>query len=120
MDEAARQLQLVTEAVRCRTTNCLVWKDERLQNRVRRDSALCGLTPEGISDLLIEFVEDGGRIRQKRETRATWGGQCDYVYEVLIPVSDLPRDLFVELILSDPIDEECPVAIIVSAHLTSF
>src|SRR5262245_43922459 len=121
MEEAANQLRLVLEAVRSRTTYCVVWKDERLQNRVRRDASLLGLTPEGITDLLIEHVcEHGGQITQKRETRDHWRGLNDYVYEVLIPLAGFPRDLYIELVLSDPVDEECPVAIIVSAHLSSF
>ena len=116
----AAPLSVVTEAVRSGTTGCVVWKDGA-DTRVRRDAALQGLTPEGIIDILIEFVRDlGGLIAQRRETRPYWRGFQDYVYEVLIPVSGLPRDLYVELVLSDPVDEECPVAVIVSAHLTSF
>ena len=120
MDEAANELRLVTEAVRSGTTGCVVWKDERLETRVRRDAALQGLTPEGINDILIDFVQGGGRIHQKRETRDDWKGLSEYVYEVSIELPDFSRDLFIELVLSDPVDEDCPVAVIVSAHLSSF
>jgi hypothetical protein len=120
MDDVARQYSLVDAAIRSGTTGCVVWK-EGLEKRVRNNAELQGLTPEGIIDLLVEHVQkNSATIRQKPETRDHWRGLSDYVYEVLITVLGLPRDLYVELVLSDPVDEECPIVIIVSAHLTSF
>ena len=111
---------LMTEAVRCGTTGCLVWKPGA-DTRVRRDAQLQGLTPEGIVTILTEYVSNGeASLTQKAETRDNWRGQNDYVYDILITLPDFPRDLYIELILSDPVDEACPVAIIVSAHLSSF
>jgi hypothetical protein len=121
MDEAARQLGLVHKALCSGLSNAIHWKNESLRQRVRSDANLQGLGLNAIVGLLVEWVRDqGGGICQRRETRERWRDEQDYVYEVLIPVSGFPRELFVELVLHDPIDEEDPEVVIVSCHLTSF
>ncbi len=120
MDEADDGCRLAREAVSSGTSGCILWKNENLVRRVTNDPELLGLGPNAIIDLLVEKVRAGTPIRQKKETRAYWRDQCEFVYEVLFAVEDLPRNLFVELVLKDPCDEECPEVVIVSAHLTSF
>jgi hypothetical protein len=120
MDEAARQLESVRLALRNGIINCIHWRNEYLIWRVRADSNLQGLTPEAIVELLIRWVRDEGvEIRQKRETREIWRDEFDFVYDVLVPVDGLPRDLYLELILHDE-DVDYPEVTIVSCHLTSF
>jgi hypothetical protein len=121
MDDAAQHHKLVYEAVRSGTTGCVIWKNIALEKRVRGDRTLDGLTPTGVICELVTWVRDrNGTIRQKRETRELYRGTEDWVYEVVIPVAGLPRELFVEMILGDPVDKDCPVAVIVSCHLTTF
>jgi hypothetical protein len=119
MADAAECAKLLREAIESGTTGCLVWKDEELQNRIRRDRDLNGLTLNAIEDLIYDHVNRGGIIRQKVETRDNWRDLNDFVYEILIPVANFPLDLYVELVLSDPVDKECPVAVIVSVHFSS-
>ena len=121
MDEAEDGLRLVREAISSGTTGCVHWKDESLLKRVRADASLQGLEPNAIIDLMTDAVRCGSvRLNQKRETRNYWKDRHDFVYEVLFAVEGLPRDIYVELVLKDPCDEECPEVVIVSAHLTSF
>jgi hypothetical protein len=120
MDDAAECARLLRKAIESGTTGCLVWKDEKLEDRVQFDRDLKGLTLTAIEDLVHAHVVNAGRIKQKVETRDNWRGLNDFVYEILIPVSGLARDLYVELVLSDPVDKECPVAIIVNVHLSSY
>jgi hypothetical protein len=120
MTDAGAQLALVRKAICSGLSNCVEWLDDKLQLRVRNDACLQGLVPKEIKRLLIEWVScEGGHVFQNRETRPNWSGCQDYWYHVLIPVDGLPRDLFVEMVLSDD-DGECPVVTIVNAHLTSY
>lgn len=119
MDEATDGKQLVLDAITSGTSGCVEWKSERLQFRVRNDAELQNLTPKGIVAELVAAVLAGADVRQKREARPEWAGQHDFVYEVRFPVAGLPRDLYVEMVLKDPPDVDCPVVVIVSAHLTS-
>ena len=119
MDGATDGKRLVLDAITSGTSGCIEWKSERLQLRVRQDPELLGLTPKGVVAELVAAVRAAGEVRQKRETRPEWAGQFEFVYEVRFPVAGLPRDLYVELVLKDPPDVDCPVVIIVSAHLTS-
>jgi hypothetical protein len=118
MADAAECAKLLREAIESGTTGCLVWKDDELQHRTRRNRDLKGLTLNSIEDLICDHVKRGGDIKQKVETRDNWRDLNDFVYEILIPVAGFSRDLYVELVLSDPVDRECPVAVIVSVHLS--
>jgi hypothetical protein len=120
MDEAVRQLGLVRLALCCGLSNVIHWKNEALRQRVRGDANLQGLGLNAIQELLVEWVRDGGgEVRQYPETRPEWRDQQEYWYEVVVPVEGLPRDLFVELTLTDD-DADCPEVTIVNCHLTSF
>lgn len=118
--DAAAELGLVLTAIRCRLTGCVLWKDEKLERRVRRDAALQGLTPNGIVDLLEDWVcanpSSVKQVPEKREGHRDW---YDFHYDVLIPIDGFPRELYVELVLKDPTDPDVPEVIIVNAHLTT-
>jgi len=121
MDEGVKQCELVHKAICAALTGSILWVNEKTRRRVQSDAALQGLTPEGIIDLLISCVrDDGGQIKHKREDREHWKNVQDYIFWVLIPVQGLPRDLFVELGLKEPCDEEYPELWVLNAHLTSF
>jgi hypothetical protein len=121
LDEAKDGLRLVAEAISSGTSGCVTWKDDSLIRRIRADQNLQGLEPNGIIDLMTEAAQaKKARLTQKRETRNYWKDGNEFVYEVLFKVDGLPRDMFVELVLKDPCDEDCPEVVIVSAHLTSF
>lgn len=120
MDEAARQLALVKTAICSGLSNCVFWRTQKLIDRCFADNDLRGYSPDSIVGLLRGWVQfEGGAIVQKAETRENWKEEFAFVYEVLISVEGLPRELFVELVLYDD-DEELPEVAIVSCHLTSF
>lgn len=114
MDPAEHELVLL--AIRSyRTTGCCEWH-EKAARRVREQGLpIPGLTPDGVRQLLIEFVVNhGGKIEQMVEKRPQYRHR-DYWYRAVIPVPDLLRGLFVEIVMDDP-DPDCPAVLIVNAH----
>jgi hypothetical protein len=111
-----KELQLVEKAVKLgkTTRGCCEWQ-EKAALRVRKDPDCQGLTPEGIRGHLIDFVTNGGVIRQVVEQREPYRDHRDYYYKAIIPIVGFPRGLFVEIILSDD-DIELPSVEIVNAH----
>ena len=71
MDElsAAEELALVYKALQSGLSNCVIWWDEKLERRIRQDKDLADFTPNRIIDVLIDWVEAGGKIVQVVETR---------------------------------------------------
>jgi hypothetical protein len=115
MDEAAHQLELVRKALLSGLSNCVEWIDDKTSNRVRNDPANQGLTPEGIKQLLIDFVRQGGPIEQRVEDREEWKNRRDYWYFAIVPVAEFTRGLFVELELTDD-DPDVPIVSLLNAH----
>lgn len=115
MDDADK-LDLVHKAIRSGIFGHIQWKDAAA-HRVRNDHNLCGLSPEGIRRLLREFVMTGGGVLEARqETRAEYVAAFPFWYRAVINVPDLPRGLFLEMLLVDDNPDE-PWVEIVSAHL---
>lgn len=112
----SRELALVLQALTCTLSNCVLWKDDRTQQRIRADRELQGLTPKGIKNLVREFARSNGTIVQVRETRPEYADGYDFYFRAVMTVEDLPLPLFVEMVLSDD-DPDCPVVSIVNAHL---
>ena len=44
------ELALILKAITSGLTNCLFWKNESTENRIRTDRELQGLTPRGSSE----------------------------------------------------------------------
>jgi len=114
MQNPDHDVELVRRALLSHTTGDCVWK-EQAAKRVRLDSELAGLTPEGITELLRDHVAAGGMIDRRPERRPE--GEQEYWYRVIIPVPGLGfrHGLFVEIILVDE-DPEAPAVQIVNAH----
>jgi hypothetical protein len=112
--EDPAELELVYRAILSRTTGDCEWED-RAAERVRKDPALKGYTPELIKRHLREYVDRKGQgvIRQRPETR---GYDRPYWYKVVIEeLAEFKRGLFVEIVLADE-DPENPAVWIVNAH----
>jgi hypothetical protein len=109
------ELKLVHLAVTLsHVTGCCEW-DEKAARRFGSQPPLPNLTPEGVTQLLHEYVvNQGGEIIQAEEKREEYSDRPFY-YKVVIPVEGLRRGLFVELVLDDD-DADCPVVRIVNAH----
>jgi hypothetical protein len=109
------ELDLVRKAIVMgkTVTGCFEW-DDRARPRVQADSALLRLSPDAIRNLAIEFVEEGGIIRQVREQRPEYG-EFDFYYKIVLAGEGLPLGLFVEMRLTDA-DEDCPTVMLVNAH----
>jgi hypothetical protein len=116
---AAALLALVEKAIHSGLGNTIHWTDKAAE-RVRNDANLCGYTPEEITALLVNWARSGNRVRQRPETRANWAGVHDYVYEAEFAVAGLRRDLYIEMRVKEPIDQDVPEIWIVNSHLTSF
>src|SRR5262245_27236826 len=97
MDDPADQLALVRKALTSGLSNCVEWVNDEALKRVRDDPGNQGLTPEGIKQLLIEFVQAGGEITQRIEERQRWKDQRDYWYMAVVPVDGFRHGLFVEM-----------------------
>jgi hypothetical protein len=111
------QLNLVQKAIRSGIYGHIQWKDSAAR-LVRDDPDLAGMTPEGIRTLLRQYVLDGNTLTTRQETRQEYleGTPDDpFWYRAVIPVSELPRGLFVEVRLIDD-DPDEPWVEIVSAH----
>ncbi len=116
MADSAR-LDLVHLAIRSGFLGHIQWKDSAAR-LVRADPDLLGLTPEGIRDLLRQFVLDGNSLTERRETRREYldaNPDDPFWYRAVVPVPGLPGGLFVEvkLVDDDPVE---PWVEIVSAH----
>lgn len=109
----ADDVELVRTAILSRTTGDCRWK-ESLEERVRSDSSMMGLTPEAITALLRDYVGRGGRIDRRADPYPEEHSQ-DYWYRVIVPVEGFTHGLFVKIILLDD-DPEAPAVRIVSVH----
>jgi hypothetical protein len=114
------ELDLVQRAITIRSitgsfvTGCCEW-DEKAARRLRARPPLPGLTPEGIRDLLYDFVAtQGGVLLQVAETRPEYQDRRFY-YKAVIPVEGLVHGLFVEIVVDDD-DPELPEVRLVNAH----
>jgi hypothetical protein len=107
---------LVVEALTCRLSNAVEWKDDRTMNRVRNELSTYGLTPRGIKELTREHVRAGGpsTVAQVREKRLEYS-DFPYYYRVVVPIDCFRHGLFVEMVLIDP-DRESPEVALVNAH----
>ncbi len=115
--DAPTRLELVHKAIRSGWRGHIEWKDAAAR-LVRDDPDLLALTPEGIKELLREFVLAGGALAEREETRQEYLEEYPddpFWYRALIPVPGLPRGLFLEVRLIDD-DPEEPWVQIVSAH----
>jgi len=114
------QLNLVHQAIVSGIYGQIQWKDSAA-TLVRSDPDLVGLTPEGIRALLRQFVQAGGSLTVRQETRAEYLAEHPddpFWYRAVISVAGLPRGLFVEVRLVDD-DPAEPWVEIVSAHRQS-
>ncbi len=109
------EVELALLAIRsCHVTGCCEW-DEKAARRLRGQPPLPGLTPEGIRDLLYDFVANqGGEVIQMQETRPEYNDR-PFFYKVIVPVQGLRHGLFVEIVLDDD-DPDVPAVRIVNAH----
>jgi hypothetical protein len=116
-------IDLVPQAISAGIFGQIQW-DDRSDERARSNPDLQGLTPEFIRRLLHAFVDGGGRLDERRETRTDWLHANadrpvyyrDFWYRAIVPVPDLfPNGLFVEVRLFDD-DTQDPWVEIVNAH----
>jgi hypothetical protein len=107
-------LELVHRAIGSGIFGNIEWKDSA-RDLIRRNPEMNGLAPDVIRRLLHDFVQSGGRVDERPETRIEYQIEYSCWYRALMPISGFPRPLFVELVLSDDDDAE-PFVTIVSAH----
>ncbi len=111
------RLDLVHKAIGAGIFGNIEWKPESYA-RVRADAEMQGYTPEAVRLLLRQHVLAGNllSIRQEtREERCAEDPDNPYWYRAIIPVSEFPKGLFVEVVLID-YDESEPFVMIVNAH----
>ncbi len=107
---------LVVQALRCGLSNCVLWKSDRTQLRIRENPELLGMTPTAIKKALIRSVESGNfELKQARERRENHSEEFDFVYHAIFPVDGFKYGLYVEIVLLDS-DPEVPVISLVNAH----
>lgn len=114
---ALTRLDLVHKAIRSGWKGHIEWKDAAAR-RIRDDADLDGLTPEGIKELLHQFILDGQTLSERQETRSEYledNPDDPFWYRAIIPVPGFPRGLFIEVRLIDD-DAEEPWVQIVNAH----
>jgi hypothetical protein len=117
-DESLR-LDLVHLAIRSGILGHIQWKPSA-ELLVLSDPELhgIGIASMRIRMMLREFVQSGGMLEPRVETRQEYRQESDdptYWYRAIIPMKELPNGLFVEVILIDE-DERQPWIEIVSAH----
>jgi hypothetical protein len=84
------ELASVVKAITCGTTGCCEW-DVKSAKRLQRAQPLPGISPEGIRDLLCQYVLSGGTILQVMEKRPEYSDRRFY-YKAIVPVADWPKD----------------------------
>src|SRR5262245_52824525 len=107
------ELDLVILAIRShQTSGCCEW-EEREARRVRQQGLpIPNLTPDGVRRLLIDYVVNRNGVIEQREEKRSQYGHREFWYRAVIPVPELPRGLFVEIVMDDP-DPDCPAVLIV-------
>jgi hypothetical protein len=115
MDDSARELALVRQALTSGLSNCVEWVNDKAARLVRDNPANQGLTPEGIKRLVIDFVEGGGPIEQRVEERTEYKHRRQYWYGVVVPVEGFRHGLFAEMELLDD-DPDVPIVVLLNAH----
>jgi hypothetical protein len=90
------------------------WQESAVRRLLHRPP-FPGFTPEGIRERLCRFVVDeNGTVAQVKEKRLERMDRR-YYYKAIVPVPELARGLFVELVLIDD-DAKAPAVQIVNAH----
>ncbi len=114
---AEQELRLVNAALRSGLSNCVIWWDEKVERRIRQNKDLADFTPNRIIDVLIDWVEAGGKIVQVKETRTEYSSHFDFYYKAILLIghASFSNGLFVEMRLTDT-DEDCPMVSLVNAH----
>jgi hypothetical protein len=93
-------------------TGYVEWS-EKWRPHSRSPLAALGLTPEGVRDLVIEHVIQGGVVEQVKEVDS--GRERDFHYRVFLELDGIPGPVYVKMTLFDD-DPDNPVVHIVSAH----
>jgi hypothetical protein len=110
-----QELELVRKAIDLvEVSGCLEW-DEKEEKRLRARPPIANLYPDEVTELLVQFVRNGGTIFQKKETRKEWQHRRNYWYKVNIPYQGLLKGLFVEFYLFDE-DPDYPSVSLVNYH----
>lgn len=111
------QIDLVHKAIQSGIFGHIQFKPAAAE-LIRRDPDLKEFTPARIQELLRRFVLDGNSLDARMETRQEYlAEQPDHPfwYRAVMPVTGMPRGLFIELIIFDD-DPEEPWVEIVSVH----
>ncbi|HYT94342.1 MAG TPA: hypothetical protein VEL76_36845 [Gemmataceae bacterium] len=108
-----QELALVVLAISCGVGGCCEW-DDKAARRFRSSPPLANLLPEGVKDLLVEYISAGGEVVQVEETRAEYNDRPFY-YKVILPLTGLRHGLFIEIVLDDA-DPDLPTIRIVNCH----
>jgi len=91
------------------------WRDDNTIQLAREKLAdLDGLTPEAVRIMSIDFVNDGGKIKQSKETDELWL-DLPYKYEIILRLEGFPSGVYVKFKLSDD-DPKNPSVHVVGAH----
>jgi len=107
------ELALVRKAITCGTGGCCEWH-AKAEAIFRDEVALPGQTPLGVKDDLIEYVSQGGEVKQMKEQREEYREERAYWYKVVLAVPELKHGLFIEIILVNR-DPDLPEVRIVRA-----
>jgi hypothetical protein len=112
-------IDLVRKAILSRYTGDFAWINAR-QELLAGGQHNHGFTAVEIKELAEAWVNSGGEICCRQETREGYRNQRDYYYFVNIEgIDEFPRGLFVEMELTDP-DPDDPIVSILNAHESSF
>jgi hypothetical protein len=99
LDSAEHALVVKAVALGRRFKGCCEWKESSAR-RLREKPPCEGLTPEGVKELLIQHIEQGGDLFQVLEKRDEYADHRFY-YKAVVAVPGLIRGLFVEVALAD-------------------
>lgn len=113
LDPAEHALVIKAISLARRFTGCCEWKESSAR-RVREKPPSEGMTPEGIKELLIQHIEQGGELRQVREKREEYTDHR-YYYKAVAALPGFVRGLFIEVVLVAA-TAIVPQFLIVNAH----
>ena len=93
------------------------WINDREEERVANDQRNRGLDPKAIRDEAREFILKGGAIKCVPELGGQYKDRRHFHYDIIIPMADFPKGLYVEMELDCPDPDKSPPSVnLLNAH----
>ena len=94
------------------------WINDKEELRITNNPANRGLTGKEVRELAREWIINGNPIKCVPEKRDDYKDRRHHHYDIVIPLDDFPKGLYVEMEIFDS-NESDPAVNLLSAHPAS-